>query len=210
MPEHDRERLIEFPPLMTISAFAEIPTAPEDVFRVLGRLEHHWELTDGSIEVLVLDRGPNGGRAVGGRLRLRGPLGIRRTVRARILSVEAPHRLDGRAEVGRSTAVRIRWAVLRRGEGSIVALSAIVLRAGMLDRALLALGGRRWLRRRFRRALGRLACRFAPADGADVDSLVARHAVRAPRGARHRRPVGDGRAPPTRCVDPPTPPDCSQ
>jgi hypothetical protein len=50
----------------------------------------------------------------------------------------------------------VRWTIEPDGDGSLVTLSATVDRATALDRAVLALGGRRWLRRGFRAALAQL------------------------------------------------------
>ena len=92
---------------LTISARREVPASPEQVFSYIARLENHWELTDGSIEVMAMHRAPSGGPAVGGRLRLRGPVGIRRTVRIRVLGREPPNRHEGMAGGGGPTAARV-------------------------------------------------------------------------------------------------------
>jgi hypothetical protein len=65
--------------------------------------------------------------------------------------------LRGRAEVGRGTVGLIRWTVEARDAGSRVTLEAKVLRASLPDRVVLALGGRRWLRRGLREAVDELA-----------------------------------------------------
>jgi hypothetical protein len=62
----------------------------------------------------------------------------------------------GRALVGRRTVGRVRWELAPSGAGTTVLLSAVVDRASLLDRVLLAAGGRRWLRRIFVDALRRL------------------------------------------------------
>lgn len=156
---------------LTISARAEVAASPERVFGYLARLENHWELTDGSVEVITLHHASSSGPAIGGRLRLRGPIGIRRTVRIRVLETQPPNRLEGLAEVGDATAARVTWTLLAHQGGCVVGLSAAVLRTGRLDRILLALSGRRWVRACFRTALGRLAGRVggeATLRGGDV------------------------------------------
>jgi hypothetical protein len=94
-----------------------------------------------------------------------GPLGIRRAARTRVVESHAPTRLSGTAEVGSGTIARVSWTLQPAGEHTRVRLAATVERASVLDRALLALGGRRWLERRFagtlqtleRRVTGRTA-----------------------------------------------------
>jgi uncharacterized protein YndB with AHSA1/START domain len=144
-----------------IEAEAVVPAEPEAVFDYLARLDNHWRLMDGSVEVMHLDgdgdEGPD--RAV---VRLHGPLGVRRTVHTRVLEVERPRVLRGRAGIGRRadggrvTEGEVVWTLEPDGDGTLVRLSAAVRCASASDRAVLALGGRAWLRARFRAALGRL------------------------------------------------------
>jgi hypothetical protein len=139
------------------------------VFGFLARLENHWQLADRWIEVVRLDSEGGDGAAVdGGAVRVRGPLGLSRTVRTRVLAVQPPGRLRGRAEVGRRTWATITWSLSEDGEATRVSLSAEVERMGPLDRALWALGGRRWMRRRFAAVLGGLAGRLGT-DGTAPD-----------------------------------------
>ena len=96
----------------------------------------------------------------GGRVRVRGPLGLSRVARTRVVEAVAPRELRGRAELGRRTTASVRWSIEPRGGGSRVTLSAAVDEASALDRALLACGGAWWLRRTFAEAveqLGRVA-----------------------------------------------------
>jgi uncharacterized protein YndB with AHSA1/START domain len=90
-------------------------------------------------------------------VRIRGPLGLSRVARTRVLAVEPPRRLEGRADVGQGTVGAVRWEIEPAGGGgSRVTLAARVESASALDRAILALGGGRWLERIFRDALARL------------------------------------------------------
>src|SRR4051794_29302928 len=127
--------------------------APPDVaFALLADLAGHWRLIDRWTQIV---RVADDGRAA--TVRLRGPLGLRRTARTRVLLERPPSALEGEARVGRRTVARVRWALARDGAATLVVLSAEVGAAGAADRALLALGGRRWLRVRFADALARLA-----------------------------------------------------
>jgi hypothetical protein len=139
-------------PAPAIAASGRVPAPPEVAFAMLADLADHWRLIDRWTE--IEDVAPDGRAAT---VRLRGPLGLRRTARTRVLLSRAPHALEGEARVGRRTVGRVRWSLSRDGAATLVVLSADVAHASRLDRALLALGGRRWLRARFADALGRLA-----------------------------------------------------
>jgi uncharacterized protein YndB with AHSA1/START domain len=165
----------------TIEAQALVAADPEAVFDYLARLDHHWQLMDGSVEVVSLDGDGGGGpdRAV---VRLHGPLGVRRTVHTRVLEVERPRLLRGRAGIGRPsdggrvTEGEVVWALEPNGEGTLVRLCATVRCASVADRIVLALGGRSWMRARFRAALARLR------------GLVAQSGAPARRGAFSEAP----------------------
>jgi len=95
--------------------------------------------------------------AEGAWVRIRGPLGLSRCAHTRIEETEPPRLLRGHAEVGRGTVGVIRWTVEPRGSGSRVAVEAEVVRASLVDRVALALGGRHWLARGLREAVEQLA-----------------------------------------------------
>jgi uncharacterized protein YndB with AHSA1/START domain len=157
----------------TIEAEAMVAAHPEAVFDYLARLDHHWRLMDGSVDVVSLDGDGEAGpdRAV---VRLHGPLGVRRTVHTRVLEVERPRLLRGRAGIGRPsdggrvTEGEVVWALEPDGDGTRVRLCATVRCASPSDRIVLALGGRTWLQTRFRAALARLGD-LAKRHGLDVD-----------------------------------------
>ena len=113
---------------------------------------NHWRLIDRWAHIAHV-----GGDGRSATVRLRGPLGMRRTARTQIVAAIAPFAMVGEARVGRRTIGRVRWTLARDGAGTIVTLAAHVPAAGPFDHALLALGGRRWLRRRFAGALALLA-----------------------------------------------------
>ena len=126
-----------------IEATRVVPHPPAEVFDFLADLRNHWQLDPA---FAVRD----------GCIRVRGPLGMWREARTEVVSLEPPRRLRGQATIGGATAASVTWDVARDGRGSIVRLAAEVHRASPLDRALLALGGRWWLRRRFARVLAAL------------------------------------------------------
>jgi hypothetical protein len=144
---------------LRIEAETLVKASPEEVFAFLERLENHWLVTDEFVDLLSLDSEGAGPASDGGSVRIHGPLGISRTAQTRVVYSEPPRLLHGTAEVGRGTSAEVRWDLAPMDGGTRVALSATVLRADPLDRLALLLGGRTWLRRRFRATLHHLAIR---------------------------------------------------
>lgn len=134
---------------MRIEAEAVVPATPEAVFRFLSDLRNHWRLAGRWIEVVQLDGG-------GGRVRIHGPLGLRRTATTRVDDAQPEHRIAGTAELSGGTVAHVRWEMHEDVAGARVRLSAEVERASAADRVLLALGGRLWMKHRFRRIVERL------------------------------------------------------
>jgi uncharacterized protein YndB with AHSA1/START domain len=155
-----------------IEAVALVPAAPEEVFAFLSDLANHWGLLDSQVDVLELDGDPPDSAVV----RLRGPLGVRRTVQTRVMALRSPRLIIGVAELGEDTRARVSWTLAGRLGQTRVRLAAEVEHAELLDRALLALGGRAWLRRRFAFGLERLAERFGADSAEPSDGAVARSA----------------------------------
>jgi uncharacterized protein YndB with AHSA1/START domain len=125
------------------------------VFEFLSDLENHWLLADGAISVVQVEPGD------GGRVRMRGPLGVHRTAVTSLERVEAPRLIAGTAEVGPRTRAHVIWELEPDGDGGTsVTLAARVEEAAPLDRLLLAAGGRAWLESRFQRILATLEERF--------------------------------------------------
>jgi hypothetical protein len=138
--------------------------SPPVVFAFLADLENHWLLADRFVEVLMLERPPGGGPACGGTVRMRGPLGLGRTARTRVVEAVPESAIAGTAFVGRRTEARVRWTLTPAPGGTRVRLEATVERLGRPEALLLAAGGRRWLQRRFVSILQTLA-RRVPGDG---------------------------------------------
>ena len=136
------------------AAETEIEAEAAEVFAFLADLENHWRLTGRSVRVLELE-GPPGART-GGSVRLRGPLGIGRVARTAVLESEAPEWMAGSALLAPATEAAVRWTIEPLASGTRVRIEATIVRAGRLDRILLALGGRRLMRRVFREAVGGL------------------------------------------------------
>ncbi|HEY7705613.1 MAG TPA: SRPBCC family protein [Gaiellaceae bacterium] len=132
-----------------ISAERVIPAEPERVFEFLSDLRNHWRLETAFVRLQDVD-------GSGGTIRLRGPFGLSREVRTRVLEAEPARRVAGRADLSGGTVGLVAWELLPAEGGTNVRLSASVPEASLLDRLILALGGRRWLGRLFSRALANL------------------------------------------------------
>ena len=123
---------------------------PDVVFEFLSDLRNHWRLEPHFLEL-------DGMSADGGVVRVKGPLGISRVARTRVVGAERPRLLRGVAELGRGTIGAVRWEITPAVPGtSQVQFSAVVERASTLDRVLLACGGRWWLNRIVQVAVERL------------------------------------------------------
>jgi uncharacterized protein YndB with AHSA1/START domain len=149
-----------------IAAERVVAASPQVVFAFLADLENHWLLTDRFIEVLTLERPPGDGPAKGGTVRMRGPLGLGRTVRTRVVEAVPARAIAGTASVGRRTEAHVRWTLTPESRGTRVRLDATIERLGRAERVLLAAGGRLWLERRFVSILQTLARRI-PGAGQD-------------------------------------------
>jgi hypothetical protein len=132
-----------------IQADRVVAASPEAVFSFLSGLENHWKLTGRWVEAISIDDGT-------GRVRIHGPLGLRRTARTTVIDARASHSLRGTAELSGGTVAQIVWELNEDAGGTEVRLTAEVERAALPDRVLLALGGRAWIEDRFEAILERL------------------------------------------------------
>jgi hypothetical protein len=135
---------------VTVSASRVVPHAPERVYAFVARLDNHWRLSDPGLRLAAVDE-------QGGVIVIGGPFGLRRTARTTVTTAHEPHRFGGVARVGQRTSAHAQWRIEPDSDGTRVALESTIARTGALDRILLTLGGRWWLRRSFTRVLGRLA-----------------------------------------------------
>jgi carbon monoxide dehydrogenase subunit G len=142
-----------------IAASGYVAARPEVVFGFLCDLENHWLLADRFIEVVSLEAAEDG-RRTGGHVRVRGPLGLGRTVETQVVEASPFRSLSGTAALSRGTLAVVRWTLTDERAGTRIELSARIERAGGVDRVLLALGGRRWMRQRFASIVTTLARRL--------------------------------------------------
>ncbi|MEJ7787095.1 MAG: SRPBCC family protein [Solirubrobacteraceae bacterium] len=137
-----------------IQARRTLTATPEEIFGFLADLENHWLITDRFVEIVDL-AGPPGART-GGRVRVRGPLGVRRTATTSVDFASPVREMGGSAQISGGTVARVRWLLTPNGRHTDVTLGATIERAGPLDRLLLRAGGMAWMRSRFEGALRRL------------------------------------------------------
>jgi Polyketide cyclase / dehydrase and lipid transport len=133
-----------------IRAWREVPDPPERVYKFLSQLDNHWQLGHPQLRLQAVDADGRGGHVV-----MDGPFGLRRTARTTVTTEERPVRFGGVA-VAERTRARVLWSLEPSAAGTRVILQSTILRLGFADRVLLALGGRWWVRRAFRRVLDRL------------------------------------------------------
>src|SRR3954470_4491265 len=128
--------------MLRIEATRVVAAAPEAVFGFLAKLENHWKLAGRWVEVVSIDDD-------NGRVRIHGPLGLRRTARTSVVDASPSRVIHGTAELSGGTLARVAWELHEDAGGTAVRLSAKVANAALPDRLLLALGGRAWMKRRF-------------------------------------------------------------
>jgi hypothetical protein len=132
---------------LEIRTARSIPAPRERIFDFLCFLEHHWELIADRVVPLGV---ANGERS---RTRLRGPLGLRRTLRTQLTFARSPDSMVGSVEAGRRTRGTVRWSIQRLDVGSWVEVTGHADTLGPFDRLLWVCGGRRWLARSLELAL---------------------------------------------------------
>jgi hypothetical protein len=121
------------------------------VYDFIERLENHFRLNDEYLRVEALR--PDGR---GATIRIRAPGGLRRTAWTEVTTALAPRRFGGTVTASTRTRAGAWWTIDPSAEGTRVALNAEIFPRGIVDRVLLALGGRWWIERRCRRVVARL------------------------------------------------------
>src|ERR687886_2567570 len=105
---------VDAEPTADIEAAALVPAPAEDVFAFLSDLRNHWRLADRFVEVVTLEAS-DGVHADGGQVRVRGPLGLRRTATTRVVAAREPRLMIGTAELsGGGTRARVSWTIAGR------------------------------------------------------------------------------------------------
>jgi len=183
---------------ITISARRQVAAGAAETFAFLASPSTHRRLQVRGIALLSLD---GDDLLSGGAIALRGPLGLRRTVRTRVGLRQPPTRLAGSAVAESGTAAHVSWTLRPQGDGSTLAeLAAVLGPIARHDRLLLAVGGRHWIRSLFAATLRTLAAELECGHrsmAVDLKYAPRRMANCAdPSGAvRHRFPMGHELAP---------------
>lgn len=168
---------------MEVRATRTIAAPPERIFAFLEAPDRHWALLGRRLEPL---RSYDGRRS---QARLRGPLGIRRTLWIELATIRPPAELTGRVAAGGGRTVgTVLWVVRPAASGGAVAgggpaaaaptagdspvtaastveLTARTDVAGPLDRVLLLCGGALWLRQSLELVLGQLELALGQRSG---------------------------------------------
>ncbi len=151
--------------MIEISARRGLPVGPEEAFTFLSGAHNHRRLATPRIRLRELDVTRDGDLR-GALIVLRGPLWLRLPARTRVVSARRPAHLAGTARVGSGTEVEVRWDLDHAGgAGTVAVLTATVTRLATLERLLLAIGGRAWVRRLFAATLERLAAELCRDPG---------------------------------------------
>jgi uncharacterized protein YndB with AHSA1/START domain len=140
----------------TLCAERVVDHPPERVYRFLARLDNHWRLNDEYLRVESLrpDRS-------GATISIRAPGGLRRTASTEVTTAVPPREFGGIVTTSTRTRAGAWWTIEPSEEGARVALQAEIAPRGLVDRVLLAIGGRWWLERRCERVVGRLDAALA-------------------------------------------------
>ena len=164
--------------MATVSARRIVEHEPEHIYGFLAELDNHWRLSDRyfRLEELRADRR-------GARISIRTPCGLRRTAWTTVTTAVAPRRFGGMAVSRGGSRARVCWTIKPSESGALVALEAAVWPAGPVDRVLLALGGRWWLRRRLDRVVAGLGSAVEQSGRAGRRRLTG---ARAPLGGGFR------------------------
>jgi uncharacterized protein YndB with AHSA1/START domain len=144
---------------MEVRAARAIAAPSERIFDVLEDSERHVELFARRVERLAA-------AGSGVRLRVRAPGGLRRTVTVSLTYTDPREMIVARVEAGPTSRGTIRWSIQRSDVGSWVQVVAHADALGVLDAALLRLGGRRWVALLFTSALAELEDQVAPRSAA--------------------------------------------
>ncbi len=155
-----------------VRATRPVAAGAEALAAYLANLDNHWDLCGDLVEIRALG-GPREER-IAAHLLLKGPLGIRRTARTRLLGA-SPDKVWGRAQLDSGTQARITWRFAPRRGTTEVSLELELRDVRLFDRLLFALA-RPWITTQLTRALGRLAEIAAiAAEQVEPQTLSSRH-----------------------------------
>jgi hypothetical protein len=161
--------------LTHVAASSLLAETPAAVFAFLADPQNHLLLAGPKVQLVQLVDLP--GQPMHAVMVIRGPAGLRRRADTEIVTSHDPVLLSGVAELGDATTAWVSWNLHPvAGGGTRVILSASVQSASVLDRILLLVGGKRWIRRLFAETLERLGSVVGAAGAAGA--AAAEQAVR--------------------------------
>lgn len=137
----------------TIRASRPIAAAPHDLAAFLADLANHFALCEELVEIESLDGPP--GASTRASVLVKGPLGVRRRARTRLLGITVAH-VRGLAELDSGSQLRISWRLAPNRGTTTVTVELELREAHLLDGFLFTLG-RHWLTAQLGRSLERLA-----------------------------------------------------
>jgi hypothetical protein len=140
----------------TLCAERVVDHPPERVYRFLARLDNHWRLNDEYLRVESM-RPDHSGATIS----ISAPGGLRRTASTEVTTAIPPREFGGTVTTNTRTEAGAWWTIEPDEDGARVALQAAIHPRGVIDRLLLAVGGRWWLERRCERVVGRLDAALA-------------------------------------------------
>ena len=150
----------------------QVAAGAEALSDFLANLDNHWALCEEMVDI-TSSQGP-AGQADEASLTLRGPLGITRSARTRLLGASLD-KVWGRAQLGNGTQARVTWRFAPARGTTAVELELELRDARLFDRLLFALL-RPWITSRLARALGRLGEIAAiAAEQVEPRALSSRH-----------------------------------
>ena len=140
----------------------------EQVFEYLADIANHAEFTDHYLVDWHLTREDPVGRGAGARFRVKAPLNRFSWADVTFVEVDHPHRIVELGRTGKSNRIRTVgiWEVTAGHAGTTHVEFTLETEPAMLsDRLAEALGQRRWLARKNRRALHRLRSILETGEG---------------------------------------------
>lgn len=152
-----------------IAASGRVGAPASAVYEFLAEPRNHRLLTGRRLRLIELSDADGG--LMSGAMIIRGPFLIRRRADTRVIWTREPRLVAGVANLGTRTRAIVRWEIEPVGPGCThVVLTADLRAVAPWDRVMLALGGRRWMRTLFSRAISQIDAELAPQRDAVIST----------------------------------------
>ena len=139
--------------MATIEVSRLIGVRRPEVHALLADVEAHALLSVRGLQLVAAADAPSSPH---GLIRVNPPGPLKRTVSTVMSHRDNPSTIAGTARIGRRRVADIVWSLDSRGSDTLVLLSARTRKLSRVEHVVLVLGGRWWIRRRFRKVLERL------------------------------------------------------